>query len=211
MKAEFIGRYTLSIVGIVKGLKDYGIIVQNEISNGKFRQIMISITDEEIEGLKDFIKHPYQMEMDDIELIYEYHMKKFGETSIPPEAFIKAIEYGQSQNMLIKGIDIPSGVYEDLFVEKVSIFDLIFLSLKKKKMIKRKWDMSTPENFSIEWDKYVNKGGYRKMEEEREKYMASSIAENLNEDTIVILDIERFNGVISSLKTLLPEYRFQKS
>ncbi|MGC8573976.1 MAG: hypothetical protein ACP5LC_00405 [Thermoplasmata archaeon] len=211
MKLKIEGQFTLEIVGIVKGLKNYGEIVEEEIKKGNFKQILISITDEEVEGLRDFLKHPYEIEMDDIEIIYEYHMRNFGETSIPPEAFIKAIEYADNNNLIIRGIDIPSGQYEDLFVENVSIFDIISLSLKKKRLIKRRWNLSDPESFSNDWDKYVNRRGYLKMEREREKYMAEAIVKNLNIDTIVIIDVERLKGVTAFLKTLLPEYKFQEN
>ncbi len=211
MKLKIEGQFTLEIVGIVKGLKNYGEIVEEEIKKGNFKQILISITDEEVEGLRDFLKHPYEIEMDDIEIIYEYHMRNFGETSIPPEAFIKAIEYADNNNLIIRGIDIPSGQYEDLFVENVSIFDIILLSLKKKRLIKRRWNLSDPESFSNDWDKYVNRRGYLKMEREREKFMAEAIVKNLNIDTIVIIDVERLNGVTAFLKTLLPEYKFQEN
>jgi len=205
------GQFTLEIVGIVKGLKKYGEIVEEEIINGNFKQILVSITEEEVDGLRDFLKHPYEIEMDDIEIIYEYHMRNFGETSIPPEAFIKAIECADNNNLIIRGIDIPTGQYEDLFVENVSIFDIISLSLKKKRLIRRRWNLSDPESFSNEWDKYVNRRGYLKMEREREKYMAEAIVKNLNIDTIVIMDIERLKGVTSLLKNLLPEYKFQEN
>lgn len=211
MKLKIEGQFTLEIIGIVKGLKNYGEVVEEEIKKGNFKQILISITDEEVEGLRDFLKHPYEIEMDDIEIIYEYHMRNFGETSIPPEAFIKAIEYADHNNLIIKGIDIPSGQYEDLFVENVSIFDIISLSLKKKRLIKRRWNLSDPESFSNEWDKYVNRRGYFKMEREREKYMAEAIVKNLTIDTIVIIDVERLTGVTAFLKTLLPEYKFQQN
>jgi hypothetical protein len=205
------GQFTLEIVGIVKGLKKYGEIVEEEIINGNFKQILVSITEEEVDGLRDFLKHPYEIEMDDIEIIYEYHMRNFGETSIPPEAFIKAIEYADNNNLIIRGIDIPTGQYEDLFVENVSIFDIISLSLKKKRLIRRRWNLSDPESFSNEWDKYVNRRGYLKMEREREKYMAEAIVKNLNIDTIVIMDVERLKGVTSLLKNLLQEYKFQEN
>lgn len=211
MNIKIEGQFTLEIVGIVKGLKKYGEIVEEEIINGNFKQILVSITEEEVDGLRDFLKHPYEIEMDDIEIIYEYYMRNFGETSIPPEAFIKAIEYADNNNLIIRGIDIPTGQYEDLFVENVSIFDIISLSLKKKRLIRRRWNLSDPESFSNEWDKYVNRRGYLKMEREREKYMAEAIVKNLNIDTIVIMDIERLKGVTSLLKNLLQEYKFQEN
>lgn len=209
MKLIAEGTYTLVVLGVVKGLKLYGDIVIDEIGRGNFTRVLISITDEEVNGLRDFINHPYEIEMDDIEIIYEYHMRNFGETEIPPAAFMKAIELADRNRLAVKGIDIPSGEYEDLFVENVSIFDIINLSLKKKRLIRRKWDLSNPERFSIEWDRYVNKGGYYKMEKIREKYMAETIARDLQENTIAIVDVERIEGITSILKNLLPEYKFQ--
>lgn len=211
MRARLEGPSLVDVIGIVKGLKSSGDLVDSMLRREKYDVIMLAITEDEVAGLRDFVKHPYEVEMDDIELIYEYLIRRFGETSIPPEAFVRAIKLGDSIGSSVIGIDIPSGKYEELFVANIPLTDLIWLSLQKKRLIRRKWDFTDPEQFSIQWDKIVNRKGYRKMEEERESYMAKEISEKKGASTLAIIEVERFSGVVFHLENLLQGYKLQMS
>jgi hypothetical protein len=149
--------------------------------------------------------------MDDLEIIYEYFMEKFGETSIPPEAYITAIKEADKKVMDVIGIDIPSGVYEDIFVDNVQLSDLLLLSLRRRRLLKRRWNLSDPESFACEWDSYLNKGGYMKVEKERAKHMAAEIASKKKGNTLVIVETERFDDLVNDLSNALQGYRLQKS
>lgn len=207
MRAEFIGQDRILILGISKALRSSGDTVREEMEADKFDIILLSITDEEIAGLREFMVHPIEVEMDDLEIIYEYYMKNFGETSIPPEAYITAIKSADQKGIEVQGIDIPSGRYEDMFVESVKLSDMLFLSLKKRRLMKRRWDVSDPELFSIQWDTYLNKGGYMKLELERARYISSEITSKKRSNTLVIVEVERFKDLVRNLSTLLPGYR----
>ena len=203
MRAEFQGDGRIVVLGVAKALINSGSLVDETLRDEKFDLILLSITQEEVAGLKEFVKHPIEVEMDDIEIIYEYFMQRFGETSIPPAAYIKALDYADKSGTEVEGIDIPSGKYEDLFVEKVKLSDIIFLSLKKKRILKRKWTSTDAESFCVEWDDYVTRGGYRKVEDERATYMSSRIIEKQKKDTLAILEMEVFNQVVDLLNTQL--------
>jgi len=211
LKAEFNGHDRILLLGITKGLKDSGSLVEQFLNREHFDIILLSITDEEVHGLRDFMKHPIEMEMDDLEIIYEYHIQKFGETSIPPEAYISAIKVADQKGVEVVGIDIPSGKYEDLFVNNVQLSDMIFLSLRKRRLIRRRWKKSDPETFSLDWDSYLNKGGYRKLEMERASYMASEIVKRKRNNTIVIMEVERLRDVVHNLNNILQGYRLQEN
>jgi len=75
--------------------------------------------------------------------------------------------------------------------------------------MKKKWSIDNPEKTSLEWDKEISKGGYRRLENEREKFMANQIALSQSERILVIIEIERLSGVINYLKNQMPEYKFQ--
>ncbi len=209
MKIKIYGDREITVLGIVKALKSYGDIVENEILNDNYECVLISVTDEEINGLRDFIKAPFEISLDDLEIMYENLMRNFGETSVPPEAYVRAVKLADEKNIPIKGIDIPDGIYEDLYLKFINVSDLIFLSLRKNRLFKRKWGVEDPEETSIEWDRAVTKGGYRKLENEREKYIAERISSENFQKILVILEVERIDGIMGYLKNQMPEYRFQ--
>ncbi|MGC8562377.1 MAG: hypothetical protein ACP5NO_04175 [Thermoplasmata archaeon] len=199
------------MLGINKALKDSGKLVEQVIETGNFETVMLSITDEEVQGLREYIKNPVEVEMDDLEIIYEYFMKNFGETSIPPEAYISAIREADKRGLEVTGIDIPSGMYEDIFVVNVQLSDMLLLSLRRRRLLRRRWNLSDPESFACEWDSYLNKGGYLKVERERAKHMAAEIASKKKGNTLVIIETERFEDVVNDLNNTLQGYRLQKS
>ncbi|MEM0134952.1 MAG: hypothetical protein QXU18_06970 [Thermoplasmatales archaeon] len=211
MRAEFRGQNKIVLLGINKALKDSGKLVEQVINEGDFDTIMLSITEEEVQGLREYIKNPVKVEMDDVEIIYEYYMKKFGETSIPPEAYISAIKTADKKGLDVKGVDIPSGMYEDLFVMNVQLSDMILLSLRRRRLLKKRWDLSDPESFISKWDSYLNKGGYMKVEKERAKHMAAEIARQKNGNTLMIVESERFADLVNFLNNTLQGYILQKN
>jgi hypothetical protein len=211
LKAEFNGQDRILLLGITKALKDSGRLVEQTLNSENFDIILLSITNEEVQGLREFMKHPIEMEMDDLEIIYEYHIQKFGETSIPPEAYISAVKVADQKGTEVIGIDIPSGNYEDLFVGNVQLSDMIFLSLRKRRLMRRRWKDSDPETFSLDWDSYLNKGGYRRLEKERASYMASEIVKRKKNNTIVIMEVERLKDVVYNLNNTLQGYRLQEN
>lgn len=203
------GQRDIKIVGIVKALKSYGDLVEKLIRDYNFIEILLSTTDEDINGIREFIKAPFEISLDDLEIMYEQLMKNFGETSVPPEAYVRAVKLADERGLKIRGIDIPEEDYEDLYVKFIDIKDLILLSLRKNRLMKKKWSIDNPEKTSLEWDKEVSKGGYRRLENEREKFMANQIALSQSERILVIIEIERLSGVINYLKNQMPEYKFQ--
>lgn len=211
MNAEFVGQDRIRIISIVKALKSFGDTVEEAIAEDNFDKILLSITDEEVDGLREFLKHPIEVEMDDVEIIYEYHMRGFGTTSIPPEAFIRAINMADRKNIELSGIDIPSGTYEDLFVKNVKLSDILFLGFKKKRLLKRRWNRKSPELFSVQWDRYISKGGYLKLEKARSEYMASAVSKEKGHNTLVIVEVERFSELVEGLSGLLQGYKLQEN
>lgn len=206
MRVEFNGPERILLLSINKALKDSGRLVEDVLHDNHFDNVLLSITDEEVDGLREYIRNPVEVEMDDLEIIYEYYMKKFGETSIPPEAYITAIKIADDKKMEVVGIDIPSGIYEEIFVSRVELSDMIRLSLRKRRLLKRKWKYTDPETFSIDWDTYLNRGGYLKVEKERAKYMASQVVGKKKSSTLVVVEAERFNDLEQNLRNILQGY-----
>ncbi len=211
MKAEFNGQDRVLLLGINKALKDSGRVVEQVLSTGNFDQILLSITEEEVNGLREYIKSPVEVEMDDVEIIYEYFTRKFGDTSIPPDAYIAAIKFADQRGLEVGGIDIPSGIYEDIFVEYVQLSDMIKLSLRRRRLLKRRWDLSDSDSFTKDWDSYLNKGGYLKVEQERARHMATEISSRKKGNTLVVVETERFNDLFSGLSKTLQGYRVQQN
>jgi hypothetical protein len=211
LRVEFDGHDRIILLGVNKALKDSGKLVEEALNAENFDLILISVTEEEVDGLRKYMNSPVEVEMDDVEIIYEYFMKNFGETSIPPEAYITAIRIADQKGVEIKGIDIPSGAYEDIFVDNVQLSDMLFLSLRRRRLLKRRWNFSDPNTFISQWDSYLNKGGYMKVEKERAKHMAAEIVNRKRGNTVVIVESERFSDLVDDLSSTLQGYRLQES
>ncbi|MEM0128481.1 MAG: hypothetical protein QXO03_05305 [Thermoplasmatales archaeon] len=211
MRAEFVGQERIVLLGIVKGLKDSGRAVSDIYSSERFDLLLLPITEDEVDGIRHHIREPVEVEMDDIEIIYEYYIKKFGDTSIPPEAYVTAVRLADRDGIEVAGIDIPSGAYEEIFVSNIQLNDLISLSFRKRRLMKKKWNLNDPVSFSLDWDKYINKGGYKNLEQERVKFICGEILKRKRGNTLVILEVERFQDIVGALKNALQGYRFQAS
>jgi hypothetical protein len=211
LRADLEGTDRIVILGVNKALRESGRTVEEAFSSGHFDIILISITEEEVDGLRKYIENPVEVEMDDVEIIYEYFMKNFGDTSIPPEAYITAIKMADKNGVEVRGIDIPSGEYEDVFIDNVQLSDMLLLSLRRRRLLKKRWDLSDLDNFITQWDSYVNKGGYLKVEKERAKHMAAEIVNRKRGNTLVVVESERFNDLLESLSSTLQGYTLQEN
>jgi pheromone shutdown protein TraB len=88
--------------------------------------------------------------------------------------------------------------YTDAFCRNVSTFELYRQSRGSKRLIRREFKASTPEEFVLEFDTMVNRlEGYRKLEEDREKHMADKLLKLSKKwkSVLAVIELERLEGV----------------
>ncbi len=191
-----------TIYGTVRGLKSESMDVESIISEKNFDLIMLGISKEDLEGLKKYIQEPFEVDLSDYEIMYGMKLKEFGEVKMPVPSFTTALRIAIERNIPVEAIDMDEKEFSDLYVKEITTFQLLRHSLRKGKL----WDMNfkakSAEEFSLLWDREINKlKGFRNMEEKREKYMARKIVENeRGKNVFVIVDYPRLDGILKVIE-----------
>ena len=193
------------IVGTVRGLVSESELITNFLKNQKkLDVIFIGISPEELEGMIKYLEQPFETDLSDYELLYGLKLKEFGKVKMPIPSYVTVIEYSRSKNIGLIAIDLDEKMYNKKFTEEVSTLDLLRYSYRKEHIWNRQYDLSSPENFAISWDKEITKlKGYKKLELFREQNFADRIKElitaNKYGNVLVVMEIERMTGTLQHL------------
>ncbi|MEM3512802.1 MAG: hypothetical protein QXH13_01350, partial [Thermoplasmata archaeon] len=110
------------------------------------------------------------------------------------------VAYCTEHKIPIRPLDLPEVEFTELYCNAVHTRDIIFQSLRIKRLRKKKFEAKEPEDFEIAWDWHVNKvGGFKRVESARERYMAREL-KKLNGKVLAIIEIARAEGVARLLK-----------
>jgi hypothetical protein len=202
MRSVDLNGSVISILPVVRGL-----VSEEESVANAFREIgpdavAVSISKEELEGLRrkeDYDKY----EPSSLEISYAENLSIFGKVEIPPPCFVKSLELCDQDKVPIIAIDMDEEKFSDMFCDSVGGLDLLRESLFARKAWKKKFDLSSPQSFVIDWDRRVNKAkGFRALERTREEHMALSLV-NLSKrctSILAVIEFERSAGVEAFLK-----------
>ncbi len=202
-----IGEKEVLFFGTIKGLVSEREKLKELFKDFKAQVMFLGISPEEFSGLKKYLKEPFEIDPEDYEVIYALKLEKYGEVGLPVPTYLEAFAISKNDGIELIPIDMPDNEYSDLFVNTIDFFHIMRFNFRKRKVWRKKFEANTPEEFVMLWDKEVNKiPQYRKIENEREKYMGRKIKELLEERTeervMVIIELERLYGVLDTLNLL---------
>ncbi len=192
----------VSILPVVKGLVSEEETVASAFAEAHPDAVAVSISKEELQGLgrkEDYDKY----EPSSLEVAYAENLSTFGKVVIPPPCFVKSLELCEKNSLPIIAIDMDEENFSDAFCDNVGGLDLLRESLFARKAWKRRFDLSSPENFVIDWDRRVNKaGGFRELERRREMHMADALAEAARtyKRILAVVEAERVEGVLDGMR-----------
>ena len=191
-------------VDVVRGLKSEENRVKLAIREVKPDLIAMSVSKEEIDGLRDYIREPYEVEMSRYEELYAKNLSRFGEVFLPPPCFLAGLEEAENRRLELVGVDMDDETHTTAYCALVSGSELFRHTARFNLLKLKSFRADTPADFVKVWDRKVNNlRGFRKLERERERYTAESIARLASESKrriLAILDVERIEGIISLLK-----------
>jgi len=194
----------LLIFGGIKGLVRDGNELKKELLYEKPDVILITISPEEVNGMKDFIKDPFEISLSDYEIIYGINLSKYGEVMTPPPIYIEATKYSLENNITMIGLDMDENTYQDIYKKYIKTGDLLRHSLRKKKISKIKFENETPEEFVDSWNNIVDLKNFKILNKERLNYIIQKLKEDVNENEdkkiMCISDYDFYNGIIKSFK-----------
>ena len=194
----------LTIFGGIKGLVRDGDELRKELLYERPDIMLITISPEEVEGMKAFIKDPFEMNLSDYEIMYGIQLSKYGDVMTPPPVYIEATKYSMENDIPMIGLDMNENTYQKVYKKYIKTTDLLRHSLRKKKIGKLQFENETPEEFVESWNYIVDLKNFKKVNIERGNYiikgLKKEINENENKKIICITDYDFYDDIVESFE-----------
>ena len=200
------------LLGLIKGLTIERKTVLTAFRKLKPDVIALYISEPELVGLQSVLDgKTTQVPLSRYEEAYAYKLafyahsdpKKYGEVQVPPPCLLKGLELGQKNNIPVVALDMDQHDFADTFVQNISTVNLLRHSFRFKKLAKKKFNVTTPEEFTFAWDKELTKlKGFRNLEYAREHHMARRLLELKDKFNCIlaILELERTAGIFDVIR-----------
>ena len=188
---------TVHILGVIKGLKSETEKVRKAFERTKPDVVAISLSREEVEGLKN-IPDDYEPELSRYEEIYAEGLGRFGEVAAPPPCYVATLELAQHEGIPLIPVDMDEQSYTDLYCAVVPGTALFRHSTRTWLLKRRTFSDDSPEKFVLAWDKAVNNmEGFRIIERKRAEIMAKGILGSCktSKSLLAVIELERSNDV----------------
>ena len=198
-----IGDCNIDIIPIIKGLVSEREKVIDALSKKDYETAGVSWGIEEIEAVKKRDEITGENETNDIDIIYLYKLKEFGEVDMPDPAFTYVVDEFSKKGVSVIPLDMADQEFAEAYCNEVSTLDFLRENKIVKKMMKKEFTTSSPEEFMMEWDSLINEvKGYRKMNKVKEKFVAKQIKDiaKYRKNALILVEYERFDGIISIIK-----------
>jgi pheromone shutdown protein TraB len=199
-----ISASSVMVLGTIKGLVSERELVREAALLHEPDIIAVHIGKEELRGLEAVVtgevKNTY---LSSYEKVYARELSRFGEVQIPPPSLVESMEIAGELDIPLAHLDYGDEKYSTLYTKYVGGMTMIRQSLRLKKVNKRKFRSSTAEEFVAEWDETANRlKGYKKLEESRERRMASRIRKLTGRygRIMAVVELERKEGIIKNLE-----------
>jgi hypothetical protein len=204
MRRVEINGATIDVLPVVKGLVSEESAVERVFELVRPEVVGISISPEELEGLRK--KEDYdKYEPSDLEVAYGDLLSTFGMVKIPPPCYVKALELSERKGITIVAIDMCEEHYTDVYCNCVGAIDLLRESFFVRRLTRKKFDLSSPRNFVLDWDRKVNaSNGFKKLSQMREQYMTERIIQmaSIHRKILAVVECERADGIVMNLEKM---------
>jgi len=192
---------------VVRGLKSEADRVKMAIQEVKPDLIAMSVSKKEIEGLRDYIKEPYEVEMSRYEELYAKNLSRFGDVFLPPPCFLAGLEEAENRRLELVGVDMDDETHTAAYCALVSGSELFRHTTRFNLLKLKSFRADTPADFVKVWDRKINNlRGFRELEKERERFMAKELDRIAGGDgrrILAIIDLERSEGARRRLRSLV--------
>jgi hypothetical protein len=190
MRSVRIGTSTVHILGVLKGLVPESNKVEEAVSTWNPDVVGVSVSPEELEALK--VKEDYSLyEMSTLEEVYSVYMESFGQISLPTPAYVKALDLCLEKGIPIEAVDLSDADFTEAYCQNIGATEMVREAFFTRSIGRKKFDISSPEAFALDWDRRLNKAkGFRRLEMEREEHMAQRLFTLAEKHAIILAVIE---------------------
>ncbi len=202
MEEVHLGEASVSLLLVVRGLPSAGESVQRAIDAQKPDVVALSVSPEELDTLRAWRRG--KLEPDNVEdEVYVAGLSTWEEPVMPPPCFTRAIETAMARRIRLAAIDMDEETYADAYTKWVSTLELILQGRLESRLLKKRFHVSTPEDFALAWDAEVNRSaGFARLQKEREKFMAGQLRKLAQGGMriLAVVEVERIRGVLTALR-----------
>ena len=196
-----LGKCEVHVLGVIKGLKSETDKVRRAYEEVNPDKILISISKEELDGLKN-MPEDFVPELTRYEEIYAEGLGRFGEVAAPPPCYVAALELSEHFGVPLVPIDMDEQSYTELYCAAVGGGMLFRHSTRTWIMKRRKFSLESPEAFVLAWDRAVNNlEGFKTIEAKRAEQMAKATrnAASGSKRLLAVIELERAGDVVELL------------
>ena len=188
------------VLSVIKGLVSEGEKVQGTISEVKPKAVGISISKEELDGLRAY--QGEEIELSDLEEAYKAGLSEFGEVQLPPPCYIAALKACDDLGVPLIPVDMNEELFSERYCELIGSLEVLKESFFSHRIARKRFDLDSAESFVLDYDRKVNGGrGLTALNAEREEHMARAVRELADGRTpvLLILERERTDGILRLL------------
>ena len=162
---------------------------------------------EGIQAIKNRVQLNDEFEVSELDLAYAHRMEQLTGLTVemPSPAICALVDECAKRNMNVIALDMNDSDFTEMYCETVKTWDFVKEHRLAKKGMKKRFNASTPEEFALQWDAYVNSvKGYRDVSLKRERYIAEQIADvaKYRSDFMVVVEVERASGIMKILEAM---------
>ena len=191
------------VLPVIKGLVSEAEKVRTAISEIRPQAVGISISKEELEGLRSY--QGEEIELSDQEEAYKAGLLEFGEVQLPPPCYTEAVKVTDELGIPLIPIDMNEELFSERYCELIGGLELMKESFLSHRVARKRFAMDSAEEFVLDYDKKVNGGrGISLLNAQREGHMAEVVGSVSSEkpDVLVIVELERSHGLIDALSVV---------
>ncbi len=188
------------VLPVIKGLVSEGEKVRTTISELRPQAVGISISREELEGLRSY--QGEEIELSDLEEAYKAGLQEFGEVQLPPPCYIEAVKVTDDLGVPLIPMDMNEDLFSERYCELIGGLELMKESFFSHRIARKRFIMDSAEEFVLDYDKKVNGGrGISILNREREGHMAEVVRILSSERSVVVVvvEAERSRGFIDAI------------
>lgn len=198
-----VGDCEVSILPYVSGMSSGADLVREAFGN--YDAYGTSLGIEGVQAVQAKLHLEGEFEVSEIDLAYAQRMQELtGEqVAIPSPAVCELAELCARSGKTLLALDMDEADFTELYCDTVKAWDFVKEHRMAKKGLKRKFDSTTPEQFALDWDGYINGvKGYREVSRRREEYIAARIRDvaSRNGSLLAVIEIERAQGIADLLR-----------
>lgn len=196
------GDCAIHMLPVIKGLVSESKSVKEAFDSANPDMIAISISKEELEGLRN-MPEDFEPDLSRYEEMYVNGLGRFGDVTAPPPCYVAALELADHFGIPLIPVDMDEESYTELYCAAVPGTTLFRHSTRTWILKRRNFGAESAEEFVKSWDRAVNRlEGFGIIEKKRAETIADGIlaACERSKRLLAVVELERAEEVASLLE-----------